>query len=257
MAVRPRRSAFTAFTLVELLVVIGIIAVLIAILLPALNKARQQAKDIQCANVLRQLTTAAIMYHNQARKLPPPLRNPDNGPIYPTDILTSHMNQIGPYLGLKTELIDPIAPEDIPRLLLTPTYDDNPDLRRGPNVYAGVNYWYFTGWGYFGRIDEEPRFGGEVLKPETVANNKRRGVLYADQVGYTRASNLNRALHSNRPTWGIPGGALDWPGVRGQHVGYSDGSVVWKPLLARDLDYSRADQTASYVIRPLGYYFWY
>ncbi len=78
MFLRNRRSS--AFTLVELLVVIGIIALLIAVLLPALHRARRQALSVACRAQMHDIGHSILMYANANRGW---LFPPDRGLIVP------------------------------------------------------------------------------------------------------------------------------------------------------------------------------
>lgn len=96
LAPRGRQSAFT---LVELLVVIGIIAILVSILLPVLSSAKSKAANAACLSQLRQLGVAARLYAEDNNAILPVAELLPSNPTNPQKPLSRIRDLLAPYVG--------------------------------------------------------------------------------------------------------------------------------------------------------------
>src|SRR5262249_52969727 len=120
------------FTLIELLVVIAIIAVLIGLLVPAVQKVREAAARTQCANNLKQLALACHNYEGASGRLPPGYL----GPIPNEQEYGSAVDQIQ-HVGLLVYLLPYVEQDNLYRQLQV---ELNP-RRLGPAWYTNLTNW--------------------------------------------------------------------------------------------------------------------
>jgi len=138
--IRSLRKA--GFTLIELLVVIAIIAILIGLLLPAVQKVREAAARLQCSNNLHQISLAAHTYHDSFKQLPPGV---NLSPLASSQINANGGNYVfggngltgesGPYTSALAYLLPYVEQGNVYNALLS-TVQANPFKSPGSQLFS-------------------------------------------------------------------------------------------------------------------------
>jgi prepilin-type N-terminal cleavage/methylation domain-containing protein len=221
--VAARRNALTpnAFTLVELLVVIGIISIIISLLLPALTKARNAAKSLQCASNLHQIGLACQIYAaDWYGKLPYLCQNCLWVPPIPSNPYYGFDEQIWPYLTttkytLVTQALKPLDIFHCP-------FDDSPSMQN--NLVQLPNGQNYESYGLnYGKVDVQyatltPGLGLPLLTDNDIIAVNPSKVMDANKnAGRGASSDIVYIMDAQPRRWAVSG---LYGAPRGQ--GYAD-----------------------------------
>jgi prepilin-type N-terminal cleavage/methylation domain-containing protein/prepilin-type processing-associated H-X9-DG protein len=222
-----KRIRKTGFTLVELLVVIGIIAILISILLPTLARVRESARRTDCASRLREIANVVHIYANENRsKVPPGHRegNPEEHTIwisqYTMDIFMRKLQNV--------------------RMLSCPNLDETQPNKPDAKGWV-LGYAYLGGHEVLRKVTDPEDWKSPLrLGEKSTARNSQQAstiALACDFNDWSPAAggdNWSAVAHPHRGAGGffMGSGGLTAGDRRSQggNVAYLDGSVIWKHL---------------------------
>jgi prepilin-type N-terminal cleavage/methylation domain-containing protein len=228
-----------AFTLIELLVVIAIIAILAAMLLPALGQAKEESRRATCKSNEHQVILAITMYGDDNQFLVPPGRD---------NLNDSHTIRVGNVMF--TNIV---------------FYSGNSNILVCPDFYFGsflpydAEYGYLIGYSYLGDLATNLWTSGRVSffwwSPTKTTENGTN-VIIADAnmsggglviVSHTKAGGLRdpslnegSSIITSSPDNGMAPAQL---GAEGGNVGRLDGSVIWKSI-----NMMRTNYASSYIL---------